>query len=97
MIQRCDFNKKRDQGLVIHGLNPDINDLIENHKISDSTADVVYNQLTEISQVGFRINDDFDAIVLSRALHASGLINSSGTGSSQPAGSTAPVVTSGND
>lgn len=92
MIQKCKLCKKRDLGPVIAGLNPDINDLIENHKISDTASDVTYNNLSEICDVGFRVNDDFDAILLSRALHASGLLSSKGTGSSQPAGATAPVI-----
>lgn len=91
MIQKCKQCKNRDIGPVIMGLNPDINELIENHKISDTSAEVVYNNLTEIVDVGFRVNDDFDAILLSRALHTSGLLSSKGTGSSQAAGSTAPV------
>lgn len=90
MIQVCKNNPKKDVGKVIPGLFPDIDELIENHKISDTSANVVYNNLTEIEQVGFRINDDFDAIVLSRALK-SGLQPNSGHGSSQQAGSSAPV------
>lgn len=92
MIQKCRFDTSRDIGMVIDGLSPDINELIENHKISDTSAEVVYNQLSEISDVGFRVNDDFDAILLSRAVHASGLLSSKGTGSSQAAGATAPVA-----
>lgn len=96
MIQICKNSPKKDIGKVISGLFPDIDELIENHKISDTSAQVVYNNLTEIEQVGFRINDDFDAIVLSRALK-SGLQPNSGHGSSQQAGSSAPVGVSSTD
>lgn len=95
MIQVCKQCKDRDLGPVIPGLNPDINELIESHKISDTSSDVVYNNLSEIADVGFRVNDDFDAILLGRALHASGLLSSKGTGSSQVAGATAPVASNG--
>lgn len=87
----CNFDKKRDLGVVIPGLFPDIEDLITNGKISDTVADVVYNHLEEIGDVGFRINDDFEAIMLSRVLQAQ-ISQNSGTGSSQQAGSSAPVA-----
>lgn len=90
MRQICKTDIKRDIGKVIPGLFPDIDDLIDNHKISDTSSHVVYNNLSEIESVGFRINDDFDAVVLSRAFKA-GLVGSSGHGSSQPSGSTAPI------
>ena len=90
MIQVCKSSPKKDVGKVIPGLFPDIEELIENHKVSDTSAKVAYNNLADIEQVGFRINDDFDAIVLSRALK-SGLQPNSGHGSSQQAGSSAPV------
>lgn len=93
MIQICKNSPTKDVGKVIPGLFPDIDDLLENHKIGDTSAQVVYNQLSEIAQVGFRINDDFDAIVLSRALK-SGLQPNQGHGSSQQAGSSAPVGSS---
>lgn len=90
----CGFNPMRDKGLVIKGLAPDISDMIENHTIPDTAAECVYNQLTELKQVGCKICDQFDAIMVSRAIHAAGLSPSSGTGSSQAAGSTAPVQAS---
>lgn len=97
MIQICKNSSTKDVGKVIPGLFPDIDNLLENHKIGDTSAQVVYNQLSEIAKVGFRINDDFDAIVLSRALNSflkSGLQPNQGHGSSQQAGSSAPVVSS---
>lgn len=87
----CTFDKNRDLGIVIPGLFPDIEDLITNGKITDTVADVVCNGLEEIGDVGFRINDDFEAIMLSRALQAQ-ISQNTGTGSSQQAGSSAPVA-----
>lgn len=93
MKQKCAFKPLRDKGLVIDGLYPDINKMIEDHTIPDTTADVVYNQLSDIQDVGCRINDDFDAIIVARALNAQ-LRPNGGTGSSQPV---APVVSSGDN
>lgn len=60
MVRECKFNKNTDVGLVFEGLAPDINDLIENHKIGNVSSDVVYNEISKIEEVGCRINDDFD-------------------------------------
>lgn len=60
MIRDCKFDKTKDLGLVFEGLAPDINDLIENHKIGDVSSDVVYNEINKIEEVGCKINDDFD-------------------------------------
>lgn len=90
------FDKERDMGKVIPDLYTDVEDLIVNHKISDTTAQVVYNELSDIKSVGIRVNDDFDAIVISRALR-SGINANQGTGSSQPAGSSAPVSSVSSD
>lgn len=90
MLRKCKFNKDRDLGLVIPGLFPDIEDMINNHRIPDTASQVIYNDIQEIKDVGIRINDDFDAIMLSRALRA-GIASNVGHGSSQQAGSSAPV------
>lgn len=87
------FDPKKDMGKVIDGLFPDINELIENHKISDTASSEVYNQISELKDVGIRINDDFDAIMYARALKNS-LAPNQGTGSSQPSGTSAPQATS---
>lgn len=94
MRQICRFSVKHDLGKVIDNLFPDVNELIESHKIKDCSSEVVYNQLSDIKDVGFRVNDEFDAIMLARHLKASGLSPNSGTGSSQPSGSSAPVSSS---
>lgn len=95
MLCICKFNPKRDLGLVIDGLFPDIEDLIVNGKISDTASSVVYNELSDIKSVGVRVNDEFDAIMLSRAIKAN-IASNKGTGSSQQAGSSAPVMSAGN-
>ena len=53
MIRDCKFNKTKDVGLVFEGLAPDINDLIENHKIGDVSSDVVYNEISKINESSF--------------------------------------------
>jgi hypothetical protein len=47
----------------------------------------VYNQIEDIKSVGCRINDEFEAIMLSRKLHASmGMEANGGTASSTQVG-----------
>lgn len=81
----CKFDKNRDLGIVFKGLAPDINDLIENHKVSDVSADVIYNEISNIEEVGCRINDDFDLYKYYKEFgkHMNLAPASSGTGSSQ--------------
>lgn len=93
MKQKCKVSKKRDRGPVIKGMFPDIQKMIQEHTIPDTGSDVVYNELSELKDVGYRVNDDFDAIMLSRKLKGA-LTASGGTGSSQAAGATAPVASS---
>lgn len=79
MVQVCKFDKGRDIGKVIKGLAPDIQAMIDSHNIPMASADVVYNQIEDIKAVGCRINDEFEAIMLSRKLHeAAGLNNNNG-------------------
>lgn len=94
MIQICKFDNKKDIGKVIPGLFPDIDELIDTHKVTDNSAEVVYNGIQEIEKVGVRINDEFDAIMLSRALKKAGLVANQGHGSTQQSGSSAPVSVS---
>ena len=91
MLQICKFDKTKDVGKVIPGLFPNIDELIDTHKITDNSAEVVYNGIQEVEKVGVRINDEFDAIMLSRALKKAGLVSNQGHGSTQQAGSSAPV------
>ena len=84
MIVSCKFDKTKDIGLVFEGLAPDINDLIENHKIGDVSSDVVYNEISKIEEVGVRINDDFDMYKYYKNFNDKFRISSNGgTGSSQ--------------
>lgn len=84
MRQICKFNKKKDVGKVILGLAPDLQAMIDSHNIPETSAEVIYNQIEDVKGVGVRINDDFEAIMLSRVLHAgiAGLENNGGTASS---------------
>ncbi len=86
MKQECKYCASRDVGKVIKGLAPDLNKIIETHQIPSTDADVVYNNIHELDEVGIRVNDDFDAIMLSRALRSAmnaGLEATKGTGNSQ--------------
>lgn len=88
--------EKGDIGKVIDGLYPDINEIMNSGTIPATTSNVVYNQLTELESVGYKVNDDFDAIMIARHLKevTGGLQATKGTGSSQQAGSSAPVAPS---
>lgn len=84
MVRECKFNKKTDVGLVFEGLAPDINDLIENHKIGNVSSDVVYNEIAKIEEVGCRINDDFDLYKYYKQFNDKFRVEANGgTGSSQ--------------
>ena len=87
MIQNCKFDLSRDIGQTLQGLAPDINRMLETHVVPSGTEEVVYNQLTELEQIGVRINDDFDLLMIARGLKQLGdnasLNPNGGTGSSQ--------------
>ena len=83
MIENNNYNPQMDMGLVIVGLNVDINNMIETHSIPASSAEVVYNDITEIDDVGSRVDDTFDGIMIARAFNSSLPSPNSGTGSSQ--------------
>lgn len=70
MVQTCKFNKESDLGVVIHGLSPDINAMIESGVVPDSATEVIYNQLSSIEEVGCRVSDTFEAIMLQRSFLA---------------------------
>lgn len=67
MLQKCTFNKERDLGVVIIGLSPDLNKMIETGTVPDSEAEIVHNQLASIEEVGCRVSDKFEAIMLQRS------------------------------
>lgn len=94
MIENNKFNPAMDIGLVIVGLNVDINDMIETHSIPATAAEVVYNNITDIDDVGSRIDDTFDGIMIARAFNSSIPSPNAGTGSSQGVAPTASPSTS---
>lgn len=82
MLTVCNFDVNKDRGKVIPGLAPDIQKLIDTHKITDTSAEVTYNGITELKDCGCRVNDEFEAIMLQRQF--SRIANSNtGMGSSQ--------------
>lgn len=97
MIENNLFNPERDLGTVIVGLNVDINNMIETHSIPATAADVVYNDIDNIDDVGERIDDTFDGIMIARQFEQSLPSPNSGTGASQgvaPSAITPPSASS---
>lgn len=93
MIVKCKFNKDRDLGLVFKGLSPDINALITDGKVSGTPQNVVYNQMSELEDIGVRFNDDFDLYKYYKSFNeAMKLQSNQGTGSSQPVAPVASVA-----
>ena len=92
MIVNCKFDKDRDLGLVFQGLSPDINALITDGKVSGTPQNVVYNQMSELEDIGVRFNDDFDLYKYYKSFNeAMKLQSNQGTGSSQPVAPVASV------
>lgn len=91
MIEKPIFDPSCDVGRVILGLAADINEMIESHSIPATSEDVVYNDIDDIDDVGTRVDDIFDGIMLSRSLGDSIPTPNGGTGSSQ---GPSPVVSS---
>lgn len=89
MIENNKFDPQKDVGLVIVGLNVDINNMIETHSIPSTASEVVYNDISDIDEVGSRIDDTFDGIMIARAFNNSLPSPNSGTGSSQGVAPTA--------
>lgn len=90
MIVISNFDKDKDLGLVFKGLSPDINALITDGKVSGTPQNVVYNQMSELEDVGVRFNDDFDMYKYYKSFNdAMRLQSNQGTGSSQPV---APIL-----
>lgn len=89
MIETNNFNPQLDLGTVIVGLDVDINNMIETHSIPASASDVVYNDIDKIEDVGERIDDTFDGIMIARQFEQSLPSPNSGTGSSQGVAPTA--------
>lgn len=94
MIENNIYDPNKDLGHVIVGLNVDINDMIETHSIPANASDVVYNDIDNIEEVGERIDDTFDGIMIARRFEQELPSPNSGTGSSQ---GVAPTVTNPSD
>lgn len=71
MFQEFKFNKERDRGVVIEGLAPDLNKMIESGIVPDSGTDIVYNQLENIEEIGCRVSDVFQAMVMQKQMLSS--------------------------
>ena len=76
-------------GVTLPGLAVDVNQIITTQTIPNDVSDVVYNDLKEISQVGFRVNNDFDLMMLAKGFKSLniGLQSNVGTAASQQPGS----------
>lgn len=83
MIETPIFDSSRDVGRVILGLAADINEMIETHSVPATAQKVIYNNLDDIEDVGNRVDDVFDGIMLSRSLGDIIPSPNGGTGSSQ--------------
>lgn len=72
-------------GVTLPGLAVDINQIITTQTIPNDVSDVVYNDLKEISQVGFRVNNDFDLMMIAKGFKSLniGLQSNVGTAASQ--------------
>ena len=68
MFQEYKFDKSKDRGVVIEGLAPDLNKMIESGLVPDSGTDIVYNQLENIEEIGCRVSDVFQAMVMQRKM-----------------------------
>lgn len=76
-------------GVTLPGLGVDIGQIIKTQTIPNDVADVVYNDLKEISQVGFRVNNDFDLMMIAKGFKSLniGLQSNVGTAASNQPGS----------
>lgn len=79
----------RTLGVTLPGLAVDINQIIQTQTIPNDVADIVYNDLKEISQVGFRVNNDFDLMMIAKGFKSLniGLQSNVGTAASNQPGS----------
>lgn len=76
-------------GVTLPGLGVDIGQIIRTQTIPNDVADIVYNDLKEISQVGFRVNNDFDLMMIAKGFKSLniGLQSNVGTAASNQPGS----------
>lgn len=76
-------------GCTLPSLAVDINQIIATQTIPNDVTEVVYNDLKELSQVGFRVNNDFDLLMIAKGMKSLniGLQSNLGTGASHQPGS----------
>ena len=79
----------RTLGVTLPGLAVDVNQIIQTQTIPSDVTEVVYNDLKEISQVGFRVNNDFDLMMIAKGFKSLniGLQSNVGTAASNQPGS----------
>ena len=94
MIETPKFDTSRDVGRVILGLAADINEMIETHSIPATAEEVNYNGIEDVDEVGTRVDDVFDGIMIARAMRDSLPSSNGGTGSSQGPAPVAPASSS---
>lgn len=64
MIQICKFNKVTDIVATNPTLGVDLKGAIRNGVVKDTSATVFYNQQKELSDVGTRVRDEFDPVLM---------------------------------
>ena len=83
------FDPKRDYGVVLQGLAPDIGSIIETGVIpAGSTIETFSNQLDSVEKIGCRVNDKFDMLRIQQSMNFDSvqpLQPNGGTGSSSGA------------
>lgn len=84
MKEICKFDSKKDVGKTFQGLAPDINKMIETHQVTDGSSEVVYNQISELKDCGFLVDDVFEAILMQRSITSSVSANNDLEGSQGP-------------
>lgn len=79
----------RTLGVTLPGLAVDINQIIQTQTIPNDVSDIVYNDLKEISEVGFRVNNNFDLMMIAKGFKSLniGLQSNVGTAASNQPGS----------
>ena len=64
------FDPKRDYGVVLNGLAPDIDSIVEQGVIpAGSTIETFANQLDSVEKIGCRVNDKFDMLRLQQSIN----------------------------
>ena len=67
MIQICKFDEHADIVQTVPGLQVNIPDSMDFHRIQDTSVPAMYNGQKDLSEVGTRIREPFDVIEYDRA------------------------------